>query len=69
MGHENAEYQRNQCDMLLLYQQLSWEDQVKLIGRLQVMVAQTRPRSFCLPEHHSSHAGTVIQFPALRERT
>lgn len=65
MGHTTAEYQRNQHDMLILYQQLSWKDQVKLIGRLQVMVEKTRSESFCLPEHHLSHAGTVIQFPAL----
>lgn len=47
MGHTTAEYQRNQHDMLILYQQLSWKDQVKLIGRLQVMVEKTRSESFC----------------------
>ena len=64
--HSRAEYDRNIQEMLELYQELSWKDQVLLIGRLSVMVEREREKrvaeSAVAPS--ASSGQNIIQFPA-----
>ena len=52
--HTQAEYARNEREMLALYKSLPWKEQVIFIGRLQYAAEQVRAEG----------SGKVIQFPA-----
>ena len=53
--HNSMEYKQNEQEMLALFRKLDWEDQLLLIGRMQVMTERAEKAA-------PTERGTIIQF-------
>ena len=59
-----AEYRENERELLALYRQLPWKEQVRVIGRLSVTVERALAAMREVEPAVSDHKGKVIPFPA-----
>ena len=58
-----AEYRKNELELLALYRKLPWEEQVRFIGHLSVIVERALAAKKEAEHVANVHKGKIIPFP------